>query len=324
MAKDPSPVKRRFPITRRDVKTVALILILFPLAWLVPERHWRGLCGLLTRIIGRRARRDVAALADTVADTFDGLSHDDAVGLVQRWRANGAEGRLQYFREYRPGGWRSRIEVRGLDHVEAARTQGQGVILWVVYQVFASLVVKKGLSQAGLAVHHVSSPAHGLSNTWLGLRYLNRIITRIEDRYLAERIPYHQGRPAKAVSAMQRRLRDRLVLSITAGTGRRSTVALPVVGGRLNLPISLGPLKLAQRTGAVLLPCYIDRADDGTFTVHITPPLDLEAADDADEAAATALRELSDRLTPVIEAQPTMWNFWRRGRDLLDGGGSGV
>jgi KDO2-lipid IV(A) lauroyltransferase len=79
--------------------------------------------------------------------------------------------------------------------------------------------------------------------------------------------------------------------------------------------VSLGPLKLARRTGAVLLPCYIDRARDGTFTVHITPPLDLESADDPVAAAANALRDLGGRLTPAIAAQPLLWPFWRPGKD---------
>ena len=305
------PGRRRWGFSVRDVKDVVLILIQFPLAWLVPERRWPDLCRLLNRFIGRRARRN-------------GLGHDDSVDIAQQWRANTAESRLQYFREYRPGGWPARIAINGLDHVEAARSRGQGVILWVAYQVFASLVVKKGLCQAGLAVHHLSTPTHGLSSSRLGVRYLNPIVTRIEDRYLAERIRYHPDRPAKAVAAMRRRLRDGLVLSITAGVGRRSTVPVPVVGGHLTFPVSLGPLKLARRTGAVLLPCYIDRAPDGTFTVHVTPPLDLETADDPAAAAANALRELGARLTPAIAAQPMMWQFWRPEQDGADADRSAV
>jgi lauroyl/myristoyl acyltransferase len=293
---------QRWRIRSRDVKDVFRILILFPLAWLVPERRWAGLCHRLSWFIGHRTRRP-------------GLGQGDSVYNAQRFWAVRAESQLQYYREYRPGGWPARIAVDGLGHVEAAQSKGQGVILWVAYQVFASLVVKKGLCEAGLAVHHLSMPIHGLSTTRLGIRYLNPIVTRIEDRYLAERIQYHPGRPAKAVAAMQRRLRDGLVLSITAGVGRRSKVPVPVLGGDRILPVSLGPLKLARRAGAVLLPCYIDRAQDGTFTVHITPPLVLDTADDPNTAAANALRELGARLTPAIAAQPLLWRLRRRGPD---------
>ena len=285
---------------RHDARTLALLLILLPFAWLVPVRHWPGVGRLLTGLTRSRARAQVNLARDAPG-------YDDAVARTQQRRTSIFESRMQYLREYWPGGWQVPIAVEGLGHVEAARSRDHGVILWVAYQDFASLVVKKGLCQTGLAVHHLSAPAHGLSSSRLGIKYLNPIVTRIEDRYLAERIPYHENRSARAVAAMQRRLRDGLVLSITAGVGRRSTVPVPVGDGDLVFPVSLGPLKLARKTGAALLPCYISRARDRSFTVHITPPLDLTSVEDPVAAAAIALRELSERLSPAIAAQPELW-----------------
>ena len=83
--------------------------------------------------------------------------------------------------------------------------------------------------------------------------------------------------------------------------------AVPVGDGDLVFPVSLGPLKLARKTGAALLPCYISRARDRSFTVHITPPLDLTSVENPVAAAAIALRELGARLSPALAAQPELW-----------------
>lgn len=56
------------------------------------------------------------------------------------------------------------------------------------------LLTKRTLAEAGYAVHHLSSYIHGFSiRSRLGEALLNPIRTRVEDRYLAERVRIGAG-----------------------------------------------------------------------------------------------------------------------------------
>ena len=124
-------------------------------------------------------------------------------GLQRNHRLN----QLCFVASWRPGGWSPQITVTGTEHLHVALAAGRGAVLWVAPFVFAPLVAKRGLHQAGFSVHHLSRPSHGFSSTRLGMAVLNPIRTRIEDRYLAERITIpRSGETTAAIRTLARRL----------------------------------------------------------------------------------------------------------------------
>ena len=118
------------------------------------------------------------------------------------------------------------MEVDGLEHLQAALATGRGAVLWVMPLVFAPLVTKRSLAEAGIAVHHTSRLSHGFSPTWLGQTLLNPIRTRIERRYLAERIVLPlEGMSAAASRHVLGLLRANRVVSLTLGVMARRSLA---------------------------------------------------------------------------------------------------
>ena len=101
---------------------------------------------------------------------------------------------LCFLRSYWERDWSPRIRLDGGEYLAAAHEAGRGAVLWVVPTVFSWLFAKRALAEAGFAVHHLSREGHGFgTKSRLGETILNPIRTRIEDRYLAERIKIPEG-----------------------------------------------------------------------------------------------------------------------------------
>ena len=139
-------------------------------------------------------------------------------------------------------------------HLDDALLAGRGAVLWVAPTVFQWLPAKRTLFEAGYRVHHLSSPQHGFSGrSWLSRASLNPIRTRVEDRYLAERVML--GSDGQAHSALRRLgslLAENAVVSITMAPARTRSIRTPLLRGFFD--VAAGPSHLAMRSGAALLP----------------------------------------------------------------------
>ena len=90
---------------------------------------------------------------------------------------------------------------------------------------YSDLITKTALSRAALPVSHLSASSRGFSpnscHPWLptrfGLRYLSRLRTAIEDRYLHERVVMPADGSLGYVRRIERLLRNNGILSIRAG-----------------------------------------------------------------------------------------------------------
>ena len=173
----------------RDISSIVQMALLTTISWTDPERHWPSVARDLARVVLRLKSRPGSTqlprqwlmFVDGIETTV--LSRLPASNLAHRYVA-----RMQVYREFRPGGWGPEIQIEGAKHIEWALAQGHGVVLWVAGFVYSDLVTKKGLHEAGYLVSHLSRPTHGISPTRFGIRILNPFWTRIENRYLAERV----------------------------------------------------------------------------------------------------------------------------------------
>lgn len=289
-------------LTLADLKQVAWTGLLAPCAVATPRAAWPAIAEALSW----RARRQLAAqLRVIIGSALPDRTPAEIRALAHDTLRFGIEERLIVLADHLPGGWNGPLRLHGLRQLEKAATAGRGVILWVAYQTFASLLVKMAVALTGRPVHHLSAPTHGYSPTAFGRRWLNPIVTRAEDRYIAERIPYLARRPAAGMRRLRQCLEEGRIVSITAGVGARGLVDLPVLEGRLALRLATGPLRLAAHSGAPVLPVFLDRDADGTFHVTIEPPLDLAGG----EAAAL---EAYGRLASLhLQRTPAVWRVWR-------------
>ena len=156
--------------------------------------------------------------------------------------------------------------------------------------VFAPLIAKRALHEAGFPLHHLSHPAHGFSSRSRVGRLLNQLRTRVEDRHLAERVLLGQGNEAQA--ALRRigaLLRGNAVVSITVGRQGTRVADAALMGGRLQ--VASGAPHLAMRLGAALLPTTVWRTSAGGFVTRISRA--LPTGDDASlESVASGLAEI--------------------------------
>ena len=201
---------------------------------------------------------------------------------------------MQCFREYRWGGWHPKLLVSGREHLADALSQGNGVIVWVQSMPFSHLVAKKALAEIGFPPHHLTRPTHGFSASRFGIRVLNRLWTRIENRYLSERITIRSESTIGAMRTLRSRLRDNRVVSIAVGDEAVKTVEVPFFNAKMNLAIA--PISLSLRHGAPLIPVFTIRSDDNSFEVKIGLPLTTKSSATAVDGISVVANEYVSRL----------------------------
>jgi lauroyl/myristoyl acyltransferase len=276
-------------------------------AWLLPERHWPALARLLSPMAIGDLTKDPAATVTTIRKTLGArLPEADAATILRDMGAEGIFTFFQVLKAYRPDGWEPAVRIAGFEHVTAAQAAGRGAVLWVSHAFHGHLGAKVGFHRAGLKVVHLSTPAHGFSATRFGVRHLNRIQTRIEDRYIGERLLLPlQGQNA-ALQTLAKRLKANKVVSITGQRGTGRAVDARFLDGIL--PLAPGAPALAQMTGAKLLPVFAFRAADGVVEVTVEPEIVLEGA--RDTAIAAAVQAFAARSEPHVLRQPGQWLSW--------------
>ena len=119
--------------------------LLAALALVVPERRWSASCRGIERMRAHIGQAPSALVDGLRLGGFD--APDDAV----RVRAAQLEHHLQVLRE-RLTGWDADIVLDGREHLERARQQGRGAVLWVAHFAFNALAVKIALAASVTAL----------------------------------------------------------------------------------------------------------------------------------------------------------------------------
>lgn len=306
---DPLALDQLPAFTATDASVLAGLPGLIWPAWLAPEKSWPGLCRALSPLAVGDLARDPAAAAALIRRTLGArLPQHDGRRILRDMAAEGILTFLQVLKCHRPGSWVPRVRLSHSGRVAAALENGRGVILWVAHGFHGHLGAKVAFGQAGIKVTHLSRPDHGFSASRFGTRYLNRIQTAIEDRYIAERVLLPMRGQNAALNLLARRLRDNRIVTITAQRGAARTAQAAFMDGTVTLAI--GAPALAHLTGAALLPVFAFRDEDSVIDVRIEAPLAFDRAAPRDQAVA----EVVARYAPLLEAQvlryPGQWLGW--------------
>ncbi len=279
-------------------------------SWLVPERFWRptrtALMHFQRRLGLKMRQRNRAAKRIAMIESAIGrpLTANESAEVDYRTSSGGFDDRLRIFRSYHPLGWNPDVTLIGAERLDAALERGRGAVLWVAVFSSARLITKIALHRAGYAVHHLSRPGHGFSNTELSTQYLNPFWVRIEDRYLAERIRITDAETLRAVKTIRQRLLANQIVSITDLHEATRTVRAPFLAGYRHF--TTGPPHFALSTGAALFPVFTIDTGYRSFEVVIAEPV-YPAPDATIEsiigAYSTALGEMAER-------HPHLWLYW--------------
>lgn len=293
--------------------TDAAVLLGIPgltaISWGIPEHFWPKICRQLGPIAIPTITdnpRSVLQLIHQILGNHQITQSPEAI--LTQVAGEQIQSRLQLLKDYFPGGWQPQLQLIGREHIDTALENDHGVILWLGYFVFCELVPKIAFHRAGLAVHHLSSAYHGFSSTRFGTRYLNRIQTRIEDRYLAERVVLSPENPTKAMLTLAYRLRNNQVISITAHKNAKKPLKVKFLDGYLYL--APGAPLLAQKTKAALLPVLPLRNQAGELTVRVESPLQISADIPEREVTENLTQQYARLLEPYVLQFPGQWLGW--------------
>jgi hypothetical protein len=199
------------------------------------------------------------------------------------------------------------LVLKGGSRVQEALDQGRGAIVWCETCMSASLLTKAAFASAAFDLHHLSRPGHNLSISRFGMRFLNPIVRRAEDRFLAERIIVDYGNELPVARHIMALLQENKVVSLTISSAGSQVVEAPALNGVAR--IATGALGFAMRTGAPLFPVFSHREDDA-YVVAAGDPIEL-AGMKRDQAYEFAVQEYARRLDAFARAHPLDWYGWR-------------
>lgn len=290
-------------LSLRDIVDSTIVIILFPIAWLLPLRWWRPFTGWLGELHATVSKTSNPYLHRLIARELNA----EAQTVEAQFRAENYRELLAYLREHHPFGWPVEIRVRGKHHVEAGLQRGKGVLLWVTPFTHCSLIVKRGMFEAGISVSQLTTHSHGFqSDTWFGQACLNPIKTSVESRYVRERLIMRPRERGPAVRALIQRLTSNGVVAINAvHTGRRYGVR-EFFGGTIR--VAKGAANIAVSTDATLIPVFILPVQDG-FELRLESPLTC-ASSSIDNAEEELVSNYVECLRPYVSQYPYLWRGW--------------
>ena len=288
-----------------DLVTLLTLLGLSPVAWFFPRKAWPVLCDAL-------AGTHIALKGLPAKDLDDALKRLEiqatSEGVQRRFLSGFYEDIVMTLREHLPVPWRPAIRLRGVEHIEAARAVGRGAVLWSCPSPFGGLVSKKALRAAGINIVNLRSSIHPYSGTVFGMKLLNPIRTRIEDRYVAGTVAFDDAEGLGALQELRRHLEVNTAITIAANGSEGTPFEIPFLGGTLKL--SLGAPTLAALHGAPLLPLLTVADGAGGFEVTIGSPVAAGSHDYAGETARELARGYARALEAHLRRHPAEWRGW--------------
>ncbi len=295
-------VREVLQVGKRDVLQVGKIAALAAIAWCVPPRFWRTVASA-TSWIGQRDQ------CWPVYDTILGLKYSKAeiARISRRRHSHSRELKLQILGLNGPWrGWQPEVRLSGQVNLHKALETGRGAILWVLETTFSTLMVKMALYKSGYHACQLSRPGHGFStDTPFGIRVLNPIWTRVENRFIAERVLIAGETATEALTVLRTRLVANGIVIITLAPLAHKFTEVPFFHAQLQLPT--GPIRLALTTGAALLPVFAFTTKNNEFEVAIAEAIYPTPRPSTVEDIAAAYAR---RLEPFVLEHPDQWNGW--------------
>lgn len=199
-----------------------------------------------------------------------------------------------------------RAAIRGIEHLEAARAEGRGVIV-VSGHFHANRLAKYYLRRVGYPMLSVRRREPiGSTAGRFGRRYLVPVYGRL----LAEKVEDElYARDPGLGAGLLRRLRENGIVNVHIDAAIATERIMQRV---LDLPWPLpgGFVRLAEMTGAPLVPMLCLGDSDG-FEINFEAPIHLHGRSDTEERRARLL-PLARRLESWLLAHPEQWELWTR------------
>lgn len=258
-----------------------------------PAGYWLARSmGQLFYLISPRLR---LVLEDNIRHVV-GPDVDDAQleSLTRQACVNILKGHYDLFRVRRltPNKLESLVQVDGWHNLERALAQGQGVIVFSAHLGNVDLVIQLAVFRGVPAIAPVERiEPERLFQYTLGLRQSHGL----------RMIPTDEP-----MIGLFRALKRGEIVGLAADRDvADSSMEVDFFGAPTCLPD--GPVRVALRTGALLVPAFAVRLPDDSFQLYIEPPLDLPRTEDHEADVAAGMELIVDTMERYIGQHPEQW-----------------
>ncbi len=201
----------------------------------------------------------------------------------------------------RPALIKKYITFRGQEHLESALKRGKGVILVSAhFGNFPLMVVRMNLE---------GYKTYAIMRTLRDKR-TERFFIKRRDQLGVETIFTHPRK--ECVGNTLRFLRNNKIIFIPLDQnfGQAGGVFVDFFGKLA--ATAVGPVVLAQRTQAALLPCFIIRQLDNSHVISFEPPLFMEGVPNTQDAIKQKVQVLTAIIESYIRRYPAQWSWIHR------------
>ena len=303
----------RFRYELRPYQRTAATLGAAAIAPVVATRFDPVLTSTVTKIFLRLLPQRRATVAASMAVDLN-ADPTELLRAADRYWLQRVETRWGQARGISLTGWRPSVDLHGADHIFRALERGNGVILWRV-SGHSAIPLNQALVDAGLAPVHLSSRGHLLlarpSRLWrfVGLK-VAPLLRRGEDRLLRERIEINPRSAAGATRQVVAALAENSVVTIVGDLkSGAKTHTLQVNSATLKL--ANGGAKIAERTGAALLPVTVRRVGPLAYRIDVHDKLRVDPDSNARTRVEQRIEGFAAVLADFIKSDPAQWPKWR-------------
>jgi Kdo2-lipid IVA lauroyltransferase/acyltransferase len=281
---------------------------------------WFGLntCSLIVKVIPEEHlyvfARNIAALAyvfalkqkrialDSLSIAFSQEKSRQEIEKIAKdcftYMAKGAVELMFFFDK--PLILKERVKIQGRQNLDKALADGRGVIL--VSAHFGNFPLLLGrLAQEGYKVAGIMRPMRD---------------ARVEKIFIKKRNDF-------GVRTIYSQPRNECVNNTITALRNNELVFIPIdqnfgTGGIFvnffgkKAATATGPVVLAQRTKAALIPCFIVRQPDDSHKIIFEPKLELKEQDDAQDTILMNIQELTNIIESYIRKYPAEWGWIHR------------
>ena len=191
----------------------------------------------------------------------------------------------------------SKITIEGKEHLDAALSSGNGVIVISAHLGTFAIMMGKLITE-GYPFNLVLKLPRGTEIS----EFFKQKMKQYNLRFIV----------ADPVTVSQKEIlrtlrKNRIVCLIVDGDQRRGGVPVMLMGQKIAMPP--GPAILARRTGAAVLPMFIIRQKDNSQKIIVEPPVDVSDDEDPEKAVALLCQKFATIIETNIKKYPTQW-YW--------------